>query len=49
MQKKIPYQTRLQPELLKQIRASAKTHNEGNVNREIRDLLKIGLKERKKQ
>ena len=48
MQKKIPYQIRIQPELLKRVRASANLHNEGNVNREIRDLIKIGLKERKK-
>lgn len=43
----IPYQIRIQPELLDEVRASAKDNSEGNVNREIRDLIKIGLKNRK--
>lgn len=45
----IPYQIRIQPELLDKVRASAKANSEGNVNREIRDLIKIGLKNRKSE
>lgn len=44
----IPYQIRIQPELLEEVRASSKKNNEGNVNREIRDLIQIGLKNRKR-
>jgi len=44
----IPYQIRIQPELLEEVRASATKNNEGNVNREIRDLIQIGLKNRKR-
>ena len=44
----IPYQIRIQPELLEDVRASSKKNNEGNVNREIRDLIQIGLKNRKR-
>lgn len=43
----IPYQIRLQPELLEEVRESSKKYSEGNVNREIRELLRIGLKQRK--
>lgn len=42
----MPYQIRIQPELLKEVRDSAKKYNEGNVNREIRDLIQIGIKNR---
>lgn len=45
----IPYQIRIQPELLEEVRASAKANSEGNVNREVRDLIKIGLKNRKSE
>lgn len=45
----IPYQIRIQPELLDEVRASAKANSEGNVNREVRDLIKIGLKNRKSE
>jgi len=30
------------------IQASANKHNEGNFNREVRDLIQIGLKNRKR-
>lgn len=43
----IPYQIRLHAELLGKVRDSAKINSEGNVNREIRDLIRIGLKSRK--
>ena len=43
----IPYQIRLQPELLEEVRESSKKYSEDNVNREIRELLRIGLKQRK--
>ena len=43
----IPYQIRLQPELLEEVRESSKEYSEDNVNREIRELLRIGLKQRK--
>lgn len=43
----IPYQIRIQPELLEEVQVSSKKWSEGNVNREIRDLIKIGLKNRK--
>jgi len=45
----IPYQIRIQPELLEEVRASALKNNEGIVNKEIRDLIRIGLKNRKKK
>jgi len=44
----IPYQIRIQPELLEEVRASATKHNEGVVNKEIRELIRIGLKNRKR-
>lgn len=42
----IPYQIRIQPELLDEVRVSSKVNNEGNVNREFRDLIRLGLKSR---
>ena len=45
----IPYQIRIQPELLDEVRASSNKFSEGNVNREIRDLIKIGLQNRKSE
>ena len=44
----IPYQIRIQPELLEEVRASATKNNEGVVNKEIRELIRIGLKNRKR-
>lgn len=40
----IPYQIRIQKELLADVKASAIKNNEGNVNKEIRDLIRVGLK-----
>jgi hypothetical protein len=42
-----PYQIRIQHELLEEVRESSKKYSEDNVNREIRELLRIGLKQRK--
>ncbi len=44
----IPYQIRIQPELLDKVRVSSKKYSEDNVNREIRELIRIGLKHREK-
>ncbi|MFA8451802.1 MAG: hypothetical protein ACEPOW_13995 [Bacteroidales bacterium] len=43
----IPYQIRIQPELLEEVQESSNKYSEDNVNREIRELLRIGLKQRK--
>lgn len=39
----IPYQIRIQPELLQKIKDSAAKNSEGVVNKEIRKLIRIGL------
>lgn len=39
----VPYQIRLPEDLLEKIRISAEKFSEGNVNREVRDLIRIAL------
>ena len=43
-----PQMIRLTESLKETIQTSANKHNEGNFNREIRDLIQIGLKNRKR-
>lgn len=43
-----PQMIRLNDSLKKTIQTSADKHNEGNFNREVRDLIQIGLKNRKR-
>lgn len=45
----IPYQIRIQKDLLDKVKISSEKFNEGNVNREVRDLIKIGLRSRARQ
>lgn len=40
--------TRMPNSIKKAIQASADKYNEGNFNREVRDLIQIGLKNRKR-
>ena len=42
-----PQMIRLTKSLKETIQKSADNYNEGNFNREVRDLIKIGLKNRK--
>lgn len=43
-----PQMIRIQPTLKQAIQESADEHNEGNFNKECRDLIRIGLKNRKR-
>ncbi len=43
-----PQMIRIKPSLKAEIQTSADKHNEGNFNREVRDLIQIGLKNRKR-
>jgi hypothetical protein len=43
-----PQMIRIKPSLKAKIQTSADKHNEGNFNREVRDLIQIGLKNRKR-
>lgn len=43
-----PQMIRLTESLKEVIKKSADEHNEGNFNREVRDLIQIGLKNRKR-
>jgi len=43
-----PQMIRIQPTLKQAIQKSADEHNEGNFNKECRDLIRIGLKNRKR-
>lgn len=43
-----PQMIRIKPSLKQAIQTSADKHNEGNFNREVRDLIQIGLKNRKR-
>ena len=43
-----PQMTRMHKSMKEAIQASADKHNEGNFNREVRDLIQIGLKNRKR-
>jgi hypothetical protein len=42
--KQNPYQIRIDNDLLNEVKASAKKNSEGNVNAEIRRLIRKGLK-----
>ena len=42
-----PQMIRMPKSMKDEVKSSADRHNEGNFNREIRDLIKIGLKTRK--
>ena len=44
-----PQMTRMPKSMKAEIQASADKHNEGNFNREVRDLIQIGLKNRKRE
>lgn len=44
-----PQMTRMPKSMKVAIQTSADTHNEGNFNREVRDLIQIGLKNRKRE
>jgi len=44
-----PQMIRLTESLKETIQKSANKHNEGNFNREVRDLIQIGLKNRKSE
>lgn len=43
-----PQMTRMPKSMKEAIQISADKHNEGNFNREVRDLIQIGLKNRKR-
>ncbi len=43
-----PQMIRIKPSLKAEVQKSADKHNEGNFNREVRDLIQIGLKNRKR-
>ena len=43
-----PQMIRIKPSLKQAIQTSADKYNEGNFNREVRDLIQIGLKNRKR-
>lgn len=43
-----PQMVRMPKSLKEAIQESANKHNEGNFNREVRDLIQIGLKNRKR-
>jgi len=43
-----PQMVRMPKSMKEAIQASANKHNEGNFNREVRDLIQIGLKNRKR-
>ena len=43
-----PQMTRMPKSMKVEIQESANKHNEGNFNREVRDLIQIGLKNRKR-
>jgi hypothetical protein len=43
-----PQMIRIKPSLKAEIQTSADKHNEGNFNKECRDLIRIGLKNRKR-
>lgn len=45
----MPQMVRITKSLKDTIKASADKHNEGNFNREVRDLIQIGLKNRKSE
>jgi len=44
-----PCMIRLKPSLKETIEVSAEIYSEGNFNREIRELIRIGLKNRKRE
>lgn len=44
-----PQMTRMPRSMKDAIQTSADKHNEGNFNREVRDLIQIGLKNRKRE
>lgn len=44
-----PQMIRIKPSLKAEIQISADKHNEGNFNKECRDLIQIGLKNRKRE
>ncbi len=44
-----PQMTRMPKSMKVAIQDSADKHNEGNFNREVRDLIQIGLKNRKRE
>jgi hypothetical protein len=43
-----PQMVRMPKSMKETIQESANNHNEGNFNREVRDLIQIGLKNRKR-
>lgn len=45
---KEPQMVRMPKSMKEAIQTSADKHNEGNFNREVRDLIQIGLKNRKR-